>query len=155
MSENSILYFTFLCIIAVNSSHTVQEMGLYKAHICKEDGNFHRYLQSKALPKPEIFPPTVTGSSFLKVLPGWPGLPSGYPASPCGRRVKSAVIPAWDFSKMKNLAHFHLQNGCGEDPGGPVVTTLPFHCPWVWVQSLLRELKAHKLHGMVQNKTGV
>lgn len=86
MSENSRQYFTFLCIIAVNSSHTVQEMGLYKAHICKEDGNFHRYLQSKALPKPEIFPPTVTGSSFLKVLPGWPGLPSGCPASLCGRK---------------------------------------------------------------------
>ena len=53
---------------------------------------------------------------------------------------------------MKSLAHFHLQNGHGEVPGGPVVTTLPFHCLCVWVQSLVRELRFHKLHGMVKIK---
>ena len=44
----------------------MQKMGLYKAHICKEDANFHRYLQPKGLPEPEISPPTVivTRSSF-------------------------------------------------------------------------------------------
>ena len=37
-------------------------------------------------------------------------------------------------------------------PGGPVVRTRCFHCPGARVQSLVRELKSHKLRGAAKKK---
>ena len=34
-------------------------------------------------------------------------------------------------------------------PGGPVITTLPFHC---WVPSLIQELRSHRLGGAAKKK---
>ena len=156
MLENSRLYFTFLCIIAVNSLHTVQEMGLYKAHICKEDANFHRYLQAKALPKPEISPPTVTGSSFLKVLLGWPGwFTLGLPClTAVVGRAKSAVIPAVRLQENEKPRPCPPLKWVWGSPSRSSGYDSALHCPWVLVQSLLRELRSHKLHGVVKNKSG-
>ena len=40
----------------------------------------------------------------------------------------------------------------GEFPGGPVVRTVALSLPRAWVQSLVGELKSHKLHDTAKKK---
>ena len=58
--------------------------------------------------------------------------------------------------KLKNVLKIYciLINGSRAFPGGLMVRILGFQLPWPGIQSLVRELRSHKLHGVAkkQNK---
>ena len=43
-----------------------------------------------------------------------------------------------------------IENSSLEFPGGPVVRTSQFHCHGPGVQSLVRELRSHRLHSTAE-----
>ena len=52
----------------------------------------------------------------------------------------------WPISPSPVHSTSFLQKLPGQEfPGGPVIRTLEFSLPWAWVQSLVRELRSHKL----------
>ena len=83
--------------------------------------------------------PTVTGSSFLKVLLGWPGwFTLGLPClTAVVGRAKSAVIPAVRLQENEKPRPCPPLKWVWGSPSRSSGYDSALHCPWVSVQSLL------------------